>query len=69
MATRLYISDYMRLFWRKKHTSEDRIAFQIAEDYGVGEGYIRSRKQGMSPREALEDWDLDVSVLDQELKN
>ena len=59
----------MRLFWRHKHHSEDHIALQIAEHYGLGEGYIRSRKQGMSPREALEDWDLDVSVLDQELKN
>ena len=63
MATRLYISETMRLFWRNKHHSEDRIALQIAEQYGVGEGYIRSRKQGMSPREALEDWDLDVSEL------
>ncbi len=42
----------MRLFKRTKHTSEDRISLQIAEQYGVGEGYIRSRKQGMSPREA-----------------
>ncbi|MCR4995192.1 MAG: hypothetical protein K6A32_07480 [Bacteroidales bacterium] len=53
----------MRLFCRNKHASEDSIAFQIAEQYGVGEGYIRSRKQGMSPREALEDWDIDVSEL------
>ena len=59
----------MRLFWRNKHASEDSIALQIAERYGLGEGYIRSRKQGMSPREALEDWDLDVTALDQELKN
>lgn len=48
----------MRFFWRNRH-SEDRIALQIAERYGLGEGYIRSRKQGMSPREALEDWDLE----------
>lgn len=36
----------------------ERDAYRIAERYGFTTEYTRSRRQGMTPYEALEDWDL-----------
>lgn len=39
-------------------TPQDRIAMCIAARYGMTQAYKTARRHGLSPTEALEDWDL-----------
>ena len=41
-----------------KHLSQDRIAMRIADRYGMTYEYKTARRNGLTPLEALEDWDL-----------
>lgn len=46
-------------FRRKNHHyHQDRIALQIAARRGMTDEYKTARRHGLSPLEALEDWDL-----------
>ena len=42
----------------RQRKEQDRIALGIAERYGMRQQYFEARKHGLSPLEALEDWDL-----------
>lgn len=46
----------MCLFRKRRH--QDRIAREIAERYNLLDEYLYARRQGLSPIEALEEWDL-----------
>lgn len=39
-------------------TPQDRIAMRIAARYGMTQAYKTARRHGLSPTEALEDWDM-----------
>lgn len=41
-----------------KHRRQDRIAREIADSHNMLEDYEAARRNGCSPIEALEDWDL-----------
>ncbi len=43
---------------RSIYHHEDRIAMRIADRYGMMHEYKTARRNGLSPMEALEDWDL-----------
>lgn len=45
---------------------QDRLALQIAAQYGMTQEYKTARRQNMRPLEALEEWDL-VTEKDREL--
>ena len=42
----------------KHYRKQERIARQIAEKYDMLSDYLAARRAGLSPIEALEDWDL-----------
>lgn len=42
----------------RQRKEQDRIALGIAERYGMRQQYLEARKHGLSPLEALEDWDI-----------
>lgn len=42
----------------RQRKEQDRIALGIAERHGMRQQYLEARKHGLSPLEALEDWDL-----------
>ncbi len=42
----------------RQRKEQDRIALGIAKRYGMRQQYLEARKHGLSPLEALEDWDL-----------
>lgn len=50
----------MKCLFRSKKQSDkhDRIALQIAARYGLTAEYKAARQHGLSPIEALEDWDM-----------
>jgi hypothetical protein len=43
---------------RNKYLPQDRIAMRIADRYGMTREYKTARRNGLTPLEALEDWDL-----------
>ena len=45
-------------FFRKRHRQQDRIAREIASRHDLLDDYLVARSHGLSPLEALEDWDL-----------
>lgn len=52
-------------FHRKnRYLHQDRIARDIADRHGMLDDYLAARRQGLSPLEALDDWDL----LDEEAR-
>ena len=44
-------------YWRRRR-EQDRIASEHARRYGMLSEYRMARRAGLSPIEALEDWDL-----------
>lgn len=46
------------LFRSRRTRRQDEIALGIARRYGMEQQYQEARKQGLSPLEALEEWDL-----------
>lgn len=50
---------------KNKNNSQDRIAMRIADRYGMTREYKMARRNGLSPIEALEDWDM---ILPEERK-
>ncbi len=48
------------MMWCKhsKRFREDREAMRIADRYGMTAAYKVARRHGLSPHEALEDWDI-----------
>ena len=49
----------MKKFWkRNRYFHADRIAMRIAARYDMTLEYKMSRRQGMCPIDALDDWDL-----------
>lgn len=46
------------LFRSRRTRRQDEIALSIARRYGMEQQYQEARQQGLSPLEALEDWDL-----------
>ena len=51
---------------RSKYRQEDRIAMRIADRYGMTREYKTARRNGLTPLEALEDWDL-ILIEEREL--
>ena len=43
---------------KNKHFADDRIAMRLAARHGLTYEYKLARRQGLTPQEALEDWDL-----------
>ena len=43
---------------KNKYLAQDRIAMRIADRYGMTREYKMARRNGLTPLEALEDWDL-----------
>ena len=41
-----------------KRRKQERIAREIAAKYGMLEDYFAARREGLSPIEALEEWDM-----------
>lgn len=61
MERRISISDRAmdNIFRRKNHYyHEDRIAMRLAARFGLTFEYKLARRKGLSPVEALEDWDM-----------
>ncbi len=46
------------LFHSRHTRRQDSIALDIARRYGMERQYVEAREQGLSPLEALEEWDL-----------
>ncbi len=55
-TTQLYSSDFM-CFFSRRH-KQDQLAREIANRYNMLDDYIAARQYGLSPLEALEDWDM-----------
>ena len=49
---------------RRRHFALDRRAMRIADKYGLCKTYKEARRKGLSPQDALEDWDM---FLDEEV--
>ncbi|MBR3493127.1 MAG: hypothetical protein IKH44_12610 [Bacteroidales bacterium] len=64
MAKASYISETMKKH-KNKNLHQDRIAMRIADRYGMTREYKTARRNGLSPIEALEDWDM---ILPEERK-
>ncbi|MBR0276159.1 MAG: hypothetical protein IJQ76_08120 [Prevotella sp.] len=50
----------MKLFRhkRRQYYAQDRQALRTAARYGLTQEYKDARREGLSPQEALEEWDL-----------
>ena len=62
---RTYLHDFYRLIVPPIHWFDirDLHAMRIADRYGLVYEYKIARRSGLSPRDALEDWDLPVAEL------
>jgi hypothetical protein len=43
---------------KNKYLFQDRIAMRIADRYGMTHEYKMARRNGLTPIESLEDWDM-----------
>jgi len=43
---------------KNKYLLQDRIAMRIADRYGMTREYKMARRNGLTPIESLEDWDM-----------
>ena len=51
------------LFFNSDNDENDKKASRLAEKYGLHHEYREARRRGMNPYEAMEDWNLPLSEL------
>ena len=54
---------------KNPYFSEDRQAMRIAARHGLTYEYKLARRNNLTPREALEDWDLEEIEVERNLNN